>query len=54
MRTGNLAGPGSSSPTGRVPERGLSSAQAASRLTARSPNVLPAPRPVPLWRRVVA
>src|SRR5215470_9886442 len=54
MGTGNLAGPGTSSPTDRVPERGLSSAQAASRLIACGPNVLPAPRAVPLWRRVVA
>ena len=50
MRTGSLTGP----PAGRVPQRGLSSVRAASRLAADGPNVLPAPRPVPLWRRVAA
>jgi Ca2+-transporting ATPase len=50
MSTGILTGP----PAGRVPQRGLSSAQVASRLAADGPNVLPAPRPVPLWRRIMS
>jgi P-type Ca2+ transporter type 2C len=33
---------------------GLTSAEAADRLASDGPNVLPAPRPVPLWRRVAA
>ena len=52
MRTGSLAGPGTGQPAGCAV--GLSSAQAASRLAADGPNVLPAPRPVPPWRRVLA
>jgi len=32
-------------------ERGLSSAEAARRLVMNGPNVLPRPRPVPVWRR---
>ena len=54
MRTSSLAGPGTGPPAGHVPQRGLSSGQAASRLAGDGPNVLPAPRPVPLWRRVAA
>jgi len=50
VSTAILTGP----PAGRVPQRGLSSAQAASRLAAGGPNILPAPRRVPLWRRIVA
>ena len=33
---------------------GCPRSEAASRLAADGPNVLPAPRPVPLWRRVAA
>src|SRR5436309_9569441 len=50
MRTGILTGP----PADRVRQRGLSSAQVASRLAADGPNLLPAPRPVPLWRRIMS
>ena len=35
-----------------VPAGGLTSAEAAARLARDGGNVLPAPRPVPLWRRV--
>jgi Ca2+-transporting ATPase len=52
-RTGSLTGPDSGQQAGRVPQRGLSSAEAASRLAAAGLNVLPAARPVPLWRRVL-
>jgi Ca2+-transporting ATPase len=54
MRTGILTGPDTGPPAGRVPQHGLSSVQAASRFAADGANVLPAPRPVPLWHRVVA
>lgn len=54
MRTGIAADLGTNSPADRSPRNGLSSAQAASQLAADGPNVLPTPRPVPLWRRVVA
>ncbi|HEY7360422.1 MAG TPA: cation-transporting P-type ATPase, partial [Streptosporangiaceae bacterium] len=40
--------------SGAVAERGLSPAEAASRLAAAGRNVLPVPRPVPLWRRIAA
>src|SRR5512146_2525913 len=51
--TGSRTGPDSGPQAGRVPQRGLSSAEAASRLAAAGLNVLPAARPVPLWRRVL-
>ena len=54
MSTGIAAHLGTNSPVDRSPQNGLSSAQAAARLAAAGPNVLPAPRPVSLWRRVVA
>ena len=54
MRTGSLTRPDTGPAGGRVPQRGLSSAAAASRLEADGPNALPAPRPVSLWRRVIA
>jgi P-type Ca2+ transporter type 2C len=54
MRTGSRTGPDTAPLAGRVPQRGLSSAAAASRLAADGPNALPAPRPVSLWRRVIA
>ena len=53
MKDRSLADPGAER-SDTVPERGLSSAEAASRLAAGGRNVLPAPRPVPLWRRVAA
>ena len=53
MKDRSLADPGARQ-AHRVQERGLSSAEAASRLAAGGRNVLPAPRPVPLWRRVAA
>jgi len=37
-----------------VPAAGLTSAEAVSRLARDGGNVLPAPRPVPLWRRAAA
>ena len=39
---------------GRLAERGLTAAEAAARLAVGGPNVLPAPRLVPVWRRVAA
>jgi Ca2+-transporting ATPase len=54
MRTGSRTGPDTGLLACRVPRRGLSSAAAASRLAADGPNALPAPRPVSLWRRVIA
>ena len=54
LRTGSLTGPDTGPHAGQVPQRGLSSAQAASRLATDGPNALPAPHPVPLWRRVLA
>ena len=53
MKNRSLAAPGAQL-SDRLPERGLSSAEAAARLTAGGRNVLPAPRPVPLWRRIAA
>ena len=53
MKNRSLAGPGAQR-SDRLPERGLSSAEAAARLAAGGRNVLPAPRPVPLWRRIAA
>jgi Ca2+-transporting ATPase len=53
MKNRSLAGPGAQR-SDTLPERGLSSAEAASRLAADGRNVLPAPRRVPLWRRVAA
>jgi Cation transporter/ATPase, N-terminus len=52
MNTGILTGPDTGPPAGHA--LGLSSSQAAARLAAGGPNVLPAPRPVSLWRRVLA
>jgi P-type Ca2+ transporter type 2C len=49
----SLVASGADRPDGPV-ECGLSAAEAASRLAATGRNVLPAPRPVPLWRRVAA
>jgi len=53
MKNRSLAAPGAQL-SDDLSERGLSSAEAAARLTAGGRNVLPAPRPVPLWRRIAA
>jgi P-type Ca2+ transporter type 2C len=53
MRAESRTGPDPGPQAGRVPQHGLSSAEAASRLASGGANVLPAARPVPLWRRVL-
>jgi Ca2+-transporting ATPase len=45
--------PGTSRPPGTTGAAGLSSLDAAERLARDGGNVLPAPRPTPLWRRIV-
>jgi P-type Ca2+ transporter type 2C len=52
MRTSSLAGPGTGLPASGP--LGLPSPEAAQRLAVDGFNVLPAPHPVPLWRRVLA
>ncbi len=53
MKNRSLAAPGAQL-SDRLQECGLSSAEAAARLAVGGRNVLPAPRPVPLWRQIAA
>ena len=54
MKTGGPGDTAASRPAAQALARGLSSAEAAARLAAYGPNVLPPPPRVRLWRRVAA
>ena len=54
MKTGGPGDTAASRPAAHALARGLSSAEAAARLAADGPNVLPPPPRVRLWRRVAA